>query len=97
MKANAIRKRTGSRPSSGRLAKSAEATSRSSRREIPPHITRAVAYIVIGIAVLGGWLITPVPVAIALTILAVIRIWIYQREVKREQAALETKPACPAP
>ncbi len=58
----------------------------STRRGLPPHITRIVAFGIIGISVIGGFVLTPLPVAVGITLLAGLRLWIWQREEKREQA-----------
>ena len=57
-----------------------------SRFKMPPHVTRRVAYVIIGISVLLSWLVTPLPVAIGLTILAVVRLGLVFREERKERA-----------
>ena len=57
------------------------------RFKLPPHVTRRVAYVIIGLSVLLSWLVTPLPIAIGLTILAAVRLWIVFREERKEQAA----------
>ncbi|HZT44179.1 MAG TPA: hypothetical protein VFA07_18585 [Chthonomonadaceae bacterium] len=44
--------------------------------------TRNLGFAIIGLAVVGAFFLTPLPVAIGLTILAVLRLWIWQRQVK---------------
>ena len=58
-----------------------------SRFKMPPHVTRRAAYVIIGLSVLLSWLVTPLPVAIGLTILAAVRLWVFFREERNEKAA----------
>ena len=44
--------------------------------------TRNLGFVIIGLAAIGAYFLTPLPVAIGLTILAVLRLWIWQRQVK---------------
>ncbi len=53
--------------------------------------TRVVAFGIIGLSVVGAYLLTPLPVAIGITLLAGIRLFIWQREFKREQAEAHSK------
>ena len=50
-------------------------------RSLSP-FTRNLGFAIIGLAVVGAFFLTPLPVAIGLTILAVLRLWIWQRQVK---------------
>ncbi len=61
------------------------------RRTLPPHIRNGVAFTIIGLSVVGAFLLTPPPVAIAMALLAAVRLGIWRREVKREQAALASE------
>lgn len=70
-------------------------SSRLDRFKMPPHLTRRVAYVIIGISVLLSWFVTPLPIAIGMTILAAVRLWIVFREERQEKAALSSeKSAC---
>ncbi len=60
------------------------------QRGLPPQVARGVALAMIGIAVIGSYVLTPLPIAIGLTILAGVRLWIWQREVKREEAEAQS-------
>ena len=55
------------------------------RWTMPPKLTRNVAYVMVGLAVLGGWLLTPWPVATGLTVLAGVRLFIVWREERKPQ------------
>jgi hypothetical protein len=62
------------------------------RRQLPPHLARFAAlapryagFTIIGLSVVGAWLFTPIPVAIGITILAVLRLWILRREERQAQ------------
>ena len=56
-----------------------------SKWKLSPKIRRNIAYVMIGGAVLASYFLTPIPVAVGLTILAVIRFWIVRREEKKEE------------
>ncbi len=62
-----------------------------SRFKPPPHVTRRVAYVIIGLSVLLSWFVTPLPIAIGMTILAAVRLWIVFREERKERAAPASK------
>ena len=65
------------------------------RFKMPPHLTRRVAYIIIGLSVLLAWFVTPLPIAIGMTILAAVRLWIVFREERQAKAApASEKSAC---
>ncbi|HLK60772.1 MAG TPA: hypothetical protein VKU00_29685 [Chthonomonadaceae bacterium] len=76
---------------STRRKDAAIASSRSRWPQLSARWTRSIAYIMIGLAVIAGWWLTPVPIAIGLTILAAIRLWILWREEKKEQAKVQTQ------
>ena len=63
-------------------------------RTLPPHILRYVAFTMIALSVVGSFLLTPPPVAVSITVLAVVRMWVWQREVKREQVATQPQDIC---
>ena len=44
--------------------------------------TRNLGFTIIGLAVVGAYFLTPLPVAIGLTILAVLRLWVWQRQTR---------------
>jgi hypothetical protein len=64
------------------------------RFRVPPAILQTIAYCIIAIAVVLSWFMTPIPVAVGFTILAVIRIGIAVREARREAANLEAAEQC---
>ncbi len=51
------------------------------QRPLSP-FTRNLAFAIIGLAAIGAYFLTPLPVAIGLTILAGLRLWIWQRQTK---------------
>lgn len=61
------------------------------RFKLPPHVTRRVAYVIIGISVLLSWAVTPMPVAVGMTILAAVRLWLVFREERKEKTTLSSE------
>lgn len=56
-----------------------------SRWKLSSKVKSNIAYVMIGSAVIASYFLTPIPVAIGLTILALIRFWIIRREEKKEE------------
>jgi hypothetical protein len=53
-----------------------------------------IAYCIIATAVVLSWFMTPIPVAVGFTIVAVIRVGVAVREARREAAELEPADRC---
>jgi hypothetical protein len=71
-----------------------KAPAKPSRFNIPPKVMRTVAYGIIATSVILSWFITPTPVAVGITLLALIRVGIAVREERNQQAGDETGDVC---
>ena len=80
-KSKALKKVNGTVPSAG------------SGRHVPARIRRNLAYGMIGIAVIGSYFMTPLPIAMGLTVLATARIWILLREERKEVQSATQSPS----
>jgi hypothetical protein len=59
-------------------------------------LRRNIAFAMIGIAVVASYFITPLPVAIGMTVLAAIRLWIVWREERKDRLDTAAVPPCSA-
>lgn len=57
------------------------------RRELPPQVRKYLAFAMIILAALGGFVFVNMPVGIGLSVLAGVRIWLYLREERRQNTA----------
>ena len=64
------------------------------RFHMPPAVLQTIAYCVIATAVVLSWFMTPIPVAVGFTILAVSRIGIAVREARREAESEKSAERC---
>ncbi len=51
---------------------------------LQPVIVRSVAFAIIAGTVMAAWFITPIPIAVSLTLLAVVRVGIFVRELRKQ-------------
>ena len=68
-------------------------------KSAPPGFARTIALVMIGIAVIASYFLTPVPIAVGMTILAALRLWILWREERKcrdiePAGAVPTDPVC---
>ena len=80
-KSKALKNESGTAPSAG------------SSGQLPALIRRNLAYGMIGIAVIGSYFMTPLPIAMGLTVLATARIWILLREERKEVQSATQSPS----
>jgi len=56
------------------------------RFRVPAAVVQKIAFCMIGMAVILSWFMTPIPIAVGFTVVAVIRIILAVREARREAA-----------
>jgi hypothetical protein len=66
--------------------RAADSHSKRERFNIPPAVLQKIAFCIIGTAVVLSWFMTPIPIAVGFTIVAVIRVGVAVREARKEAA-----------
>ena len=83
MNATQASKQSNMRSKSGNRAKTAKNGSVKMGLKFPENFARNVAFVMIGLAVIASYFLTPLPAAIGITVLAIARLGIVFWQIKR--------------